>query len=455
MGVRESGKVSGIPQPTPHQRDALAWLVRRVQAGAALTALRGLAGTGKTTLIPHLRAALASDARQVAIGTPTHRAAAVLRSKDIADASTIHSLCLEAYFTPQYAQAVRWLGGHVTSVLQEDMASYEVGGPHDAPPLVTERLARLGNRKTPADLYRLQGAYEAGAILASIGIHGRHHFAGFGPKGGGRDVLIIDEASMVSREHLAFCQQVFQQIVLVGDPGQLAPVNAVGVLDAVEGIQLTEIHRQAAESPLLRLAYRAREGYPFWKHGLHAFAPTASEYAEVPAQAFAEAPLLVWKNRTRVGCTQMIRRVLRYPPERPVPGEPLVCRSADPSTRVDGLYNNGLFRVRSVATDDARDITMVDELTGEERTVLVHLEEIDGDCIELDCIPFRFGYVYTVHTAQGGEWPTVYISRPDLKCYAGACWHQERLDDLARWTYTAITRAKENLGLLTQHAFLK
>ena len=104
---------------------------------------------------------------------------------------------------------------------------------------------------------------------------------------------------------------------------------------------------------------------------------------------------------------------------------------------------------------DARELTVMDELTGEERSALVHLEELDGDNIELDAIPFRFGYCLTAHTAQGGEWPMVYISKPDLLSYAGFCWHNERLDDLARWTYTAITRAKEGLGLLTQHCFVK
>ena len=101
------------------------------------------------------------------------------------------------------------------------------------------------------------------------------------------------------------------------------------------------------------------------------------------------------------------------------------------------------------------EVTLIDDLTGEERLALIHLEEFDGDNIELDAIPFRFGYCLTAHTAQGGEWPTVYISGPDLRSYAGYCWHQECLDDLARWAYTAVTRAKEQLGLLTQHQFTK
>jgi exodeoxyribonuclease-5 len=442
-------------QLTPHQQNALDWVVTRVNASAPLVALRGLAGTGKTTLIPALRAALTTDTRPVLIGTPTHRAAMILRRKGVADADTVHAHALTPYFTPEYAEAVRWLGGYAASPLDAHENSIKTRDPEDAPPLVTERLAELGDTQTPAEISVLREAYEATAILASIGIHGRHHLIGFGPKLGAQGVLIIDEASMVGQSLLSLCQKAFRQIVMVGDPGQLPPVQDVAVLDTVEGVQLSEIHRQAADSPLLQLAYRAREGYAFWRHGLAAYAPGAAECEAVPAQTFHEAPLITWKNATRLSCTWMIREALGYPPDRLVVGEPLVCRSTDAAARVDGFYNNALFRVAHTSPHDAREVTLVDDLTGEERMALVHLEEVDGDCLELDAIPFRFGYCLTAHTAQGGEWPTVYLSGPDLKSYAGYCWHQERLDDLARWAYTAITRAKEHVGLLTQHTFLK
>jgi hypothetical protein len=73
---------------TPHQQNALDWVVTRVKAGAPLVALRGLAGTGKTTLVPPLRAALTTATRAVQVGTPTHRAAMILRHKGVMDAAT-------------------------------------------------------------------------------------------------------------------------------------------------------------------------------------------------------------------------------------------------------------------------------------------------------------------------------------------------------------------------------
>src|SRR5262249_26633440 len=156
-----------------------------------------------------------------------------------------------------------------------------------------------------ATLHGLQDQYEAPKILASIGLHGRHYLIGFGPKPHAGDVLIIDEASMVGQQLLQLCTRAFRHVVLVGDPGQLPPVQDVAVLDSVPGVQLTEIHRQVANSPLIQLAYRAREGHPFWRHGLAWYAPAARSVQEVPASAFLEAPLITWRNRTRIGCTTM------------------------------------------------------------------------------------------------------------------------------------------------------
>lgn len=52
-------------------------------------------------------------------------------------------------------------------------------------------------------------------------------------------------------------------ILVLGDPGQLPPIKGEGAFtDAESDIMLTEIHRQAAESAIIRLATMAREGQP-------------------------------------------------------------------------------------------------------------------------------------------------------------------------------------------------
>ena len=64
-----------------------------------------------------------------------------------------------------------------------------------------------------------------------------------------------------------------------------------------------------------------------------------------------------------------------------------------------------------------------------------------------DAIKFRFGYALTAHTAQGGEWPTVYIDKQELYAYARTCTKRNRQVEFQQWSYTAITRAKVTLAL--------
>jgi exodeoxyribonuclease-5 len=414
-----------------------------------LVALRGLAGTGKTTLIPALVKAFTDVGHTVHVGTPTHRAAMILRRKGV-DAATIHHLALTPYFTAAYAEACAWLGTSVP-VADGSACTHAAPGPHAPPALIVQRLIALGDGRRPESLYGLRGAYPAQKLLESVGIRGSDHLVGFGPKPKGHAVLIVDEASMVGQRLLGLCREVFAQIILVGDPGQLPPVQDAPSLGTVPGVTLRQVHRQAAGSPILQLAYAAREGFPFWARDLSPFAPQVQAFDRLPAEAFRTAPLIVWRNSTRVACTRKIRAALGYPPAELMVGEPLVCRASDPAARLGGFYNNAMFHVVKIGAE--RDAILVDEVSGEERQTAVHVEELDGANVAPEAVAFRFGYCLTAHTAQGGEWPCVAISMPDVRAYAG--W-QRRCGQpvgLERWAYTAITRAAEGVALLTRHDF--
>jgi exodeoxyribonuclease V len=449
-----AGVVTGAPayMCTERQQESLAWLLQQIRHGVPLCSLQGLAGTGKTTLLAPLYAALLEADYRPTIATPTHRAAEVLRGKGVTDVDTVHARALTAQFTPAYTAARAWLGEPVEESDEEDVDASSTGcGP--LPSLLATQRTLLGDRRTAADLLADAATYGSVAVLESLGVYGRDHIVGFGPKPmQGRGVIIIDEASMVGRELLTLCQQVYRQIILVGDPGQLPPVNDEPILAHVPATFLTEIHRQAAESRLKQLAYRARNHYAFWKWGVQPFSPDAQQVETADAKAFLVAPLLVWRNAVRHACTHAIRAALGYPPDALVPGEPLVCRATAPALRQDGYYCNALFRVAWVNAD-SRSVALVDDVTQQLRYARVHLEELDGAGIPLGAIPFRFGYALTCHTAQGGEWPMVFLSQPDLSALAGYSWHTHQMETLARWAYTAVTRAKESLRLLATHEF--
>ena len=56
---------------------------------------------------------------------------------------------------------------------------------------------------------------------------------------------------------------------MLGDPGQLPPIKGAGAFtEAAPDVMLTEIHRQAGESAIIRLATMARQGEPI-PYGAH------------------------------------------------------------------------------------------------------------------------------------------------------------------------------------------
>ena len=74
-------------------------------------------------------------------------------------------------------------------------------------------------------------------------------------------LVIIDECSMVDealgRDLLSFGKPV----LVLGDPAQLPPVRGGGFFTETEpDVMLTEVHRQAADNPIIRMSMTVREG---------------------------------------------------------------------------------------------------------------------------------------------------------------------------------------------------
>lgn len=431
---------------TPQQCEAVSWAVDAMSQGAALVAIRGLAGTGKTTLIPTLRDQLHALGLPSAVGSPTHRAAMVLRKKGVPDASTIHALALTPYFDGDYTVSMRSLGEDCPCRPDDfEAREPEVNGV----PALIHAAMRKANMKVLSTLLKRASRYGAKKALESIGIHGKAHFTGFGPRQA-EGVLIIDEASMVGAEMLNLCMTAYPHVICIGDPGQLPPVKDAVALDDVEGFDLTEIHRQAEGSPIIQLAYAARHGTQNWTRIVQV-PGSIGERSSADAREFLTSPLIVWRNSTRLNCTRAIRAALGYDPMHVHVGEPLVCRATGTQDRAEGFINNSLWHV--VELHDDNHARIQEDGTDGTVEVFLHMEEVDGEQVDPEAVPFRWGYCLTAHTAQGGEWEHVYIHKPDLLAYEARC-KANKSDDLQKWAYTAITRAKGTVTFLTQECFI-
>jgi len=379
-----------------HQQSERAKLRAAIATGKRVIMLVGPAGSGKTTLLRSLVDEY-EQTREVVPICPTGKAAHVLSDKIGRDASTVH----------QSLYGRVWEG-------KSDNES-------DDPELI------FGQPRPPC------------------GVGG---------------LVICDESSMVDTElHGDLYRQTSKrrgaQILYVGDREQLPPVRGTwGPPFDSPDAELREIHRQAADSPIVGLATAVRTRQPFdgWIDGV---CDTASG-DPVPwlcERKDSDAVLLAYTNATRRRLNAEIRAQLGL--------TGVVC----PNDRIVCLLNNhGIGIMNGEAFDVLRAergpasgwLWLILDVPGRDVRVLVSPSTFGGRVGDFRRAASRLrfhhrakalhvdtGWALTVHKSQGSEWKSVGFVADGG--YAGL-----RLRDPAearRLTYTAITRAAETLRI--------
>ena len=115
------------------------------------------------------------------------------------------------------------------------------------------------------------------------------------------DLIVLDEVSMVGREMAADLLAFGKPILVLGDPGQLPPIKGAGAFTNVQpDVMLTEIHRQAEESAILRLATMARQGQPipYGPHDDHVWKMRRGQVS--PEQMLRGGQVICGRNATRL-----------------------------------------------------------------------------------------------------------------------------------------------------------
>jgi exodeoxyribonuclease-5 len=278
------------------------------------------------------------------------------------------------------------------------------------------------------------------------------------------ELIVVDECSMVGPDLGRDLLSYGRKVLVLGDPAQLPPVDGAGFFtDRSPDWLLTEIHRQAAESPIIVLANRARQGM---RISLGAYG-SVRVVGQVSDARLAEAgTVLVGLNRTRVARCAQIRR-LRGMPLAVSRGDRLVCLR---NNRVKGLLNGSLWTVERCWSHDPMVCAGVRSLDGaaapgprsvgrvgwadmaswpdedDSQTVTIRVNPLffEGRESELSerarrwSDEFTFGDALTVHKSQGSQWDSVVLFDESAAFR----------EDGARWLYTGITRAAKELTLV-------
>jgi len=353
-------------------------------------------------------------------------------------------------FTPEQLRAVETATTSGLSVV--------TGGPGVGKTAVTKAiLAALGPDKThilaPTGKAAKRASEVCGHPASTI-----HRWAG--ANGGNLESpenVILDEASMLANDTLAMFLRAFtgSRVVFVGDVDQLPAIGAGNVLadliscGRVPVTRLTKIHRTGEGSTIAMRAAEINAGVigpdflnatPDWRPkivdttDIGAIAErVANMIADSARPVFGVDPVrdvqvIACQHREVTALNDAIRRRLNpragESSGRFAIGDKVICRK--------NLYHIGAVNGDSgiVAGIDKGAVTV--ELFDGER-VTFGLED-------LSCL--HPAWASTVHSSQGSEWPVVIhvLTPASARVFGRACF------------YTAVTRARKAVVLITNHA---
>ena len=395
--------------------------------------LFGYAGTGKTTIT-----ALAIDALGFEPMTPgglggvlfaafTGKAALVMTRKGT-PAQTIHSLIYRvSEATPEEIARVT-----------EDLASLRRDLPRMGPAerdFAMTRIAQLELRLE--DIHQPKFLINEQSTLRDA------------------DLLVLDEVSMVGADMAHDLLAFGKPILVLGDPGQLPPIKGLGFFtEAAPDVMLTEVHRQAGDSAILRLATLAREGLPIppGAHDDHVW--KMSRHDVGPAQMLQGGQVICGTNATRRSLNTAMKRAAGFGADYPTgSGEKIICLK----NRHDlGLINGMFLTLTDVRQDPGDDFAFSAMVETEDGLSIAGRQSFwrgeYADHVAFDpergrrewqarrgLIETSWGYAITCHKAQGSAYPTVVVFDDGFGRTAA---------DRNRWLYTAITRAERGLVIL-------
>lgn len=435
------------------------------KAGTPPLAIVGKAGSGKTLLLSRLYRALADtgveiisgdyesrrkrERRSLAILAPTNKAASVLRMHGV-PATTIHRILYTPVYDPEYERIADWLTG---------TAPRPDKGTLDDVALDRAQAFFASHNSVPA-------------ALAAAGLRGSDFITGWKRREEPLDIGFVDESSMLDERQFEDLSEIFPTLVLFGDPAQLAPVGQSGEmvferLPEPRRITLSRVHRQSEDNPILDLAHAL--GDP--DLGFERFEGMVEDAARrddrvviaerVESAPMARAPVLVWRNVTRIRLIHAFRRAFDAPPDALVPGEPLICDGIElpmkhRKKRLD-LEARGLIKGAQVVylgPGSRPGFARIHVFGAPEPQVsAASIIKIEMPDAEEPFIPeaarmgaaFLHGAAVTIHKAQGSQWPEVQVFAPDLYAAARAGRSEAGVPLWKRLAYVAVTRAEQRL----------
>lgn len=369
--------------------------------------LFGFAGTGKTWLAKYIADKISGT---VLFAAYTGKAALVLREKKCYGATTIHGLI----YLPKGKSSMRLMALRKELKEKEELA--------DRLKLESQIEAESSNLKKPAFVLNTESKLK------------------------GAKLLIVDEVSMVDDRIGKDLLSFGIPILTLGDPAQLPPIKSAGFfINEQPDIMLTEIHRQAQDSPIIHLATKVRKGEMI-ENGEYGSSRVMDKGILTIGEMAKFNQIIVGTNKTRKRINGEIRdKVRKYKTHLPVPGDLLICVKNNHNM---GLLNGSQWIVNDVIEFQDEDLIGLEiySATSEDKYVFKvcafkhyfedRVKEISPFSMG-SADHFDFGYAITCHKSQGSQWDNICVV-DESHVFRGM---------QSKWLYTAITRAANSVTI--------
>lgn len=406
--------------------------------------LEGFAGTGKSTVLPFLVEATGLDPKQIVFCSPTGKAAKVMTKKMRAEgmnqvATTIH----KAMYRPKAMKAYQ-----IEQELFGKQALYKAA-------------VQAGDGASIRELARAVKALEKDLERAYDENAPKFQLDPDAPTLRGAHLVVVDECSMVDKDMAEDLRSFGVPILAIGDPGQLPPVSTAGpgFCNRVADAALTEIHRQAADNPIIWASMLIRNGewVPYGSHGGGLLNVIEPHQDNKTFDLDLDAQIIVGTHEKRWQVTRKLRKLSGMHGEGPCKGEMMIVtkNSQQHPSLVNGtmaLVSEDVGMLSDGAITFQMDIVDEDGKTYHVKCLQSVLEEHyrgknNPSAPKRDVFRARqtpnvheidYAYAITCHKAQGSQWDEVVVHDQSSSFRA----------DASRWLYTAVTRAAERLTLI-------
>ena len=305
------------------------------------------------------------------------------------------------------------------------------------------------------------------------------------------DLIIVDESSMVSKDIFEDLLSYGIPIICIGDHGQLPPVSADSFnLMRDPLIKLETIHRydSSEESPLLKVSMLARKegNIPFGYYG-KCVLKVHKDNKNVPyfikmMDNFEDSFCIVGENKTRIKLNKYFRKILKRPEEYPTTEDRVICLRNNTNSSDIPIYNGMIGTITEKRNrdkcyqvtcrfDGENDLyygfinrenfnylnnggsSLPSDFVYESEIVKWKKQKTVGDYYSVNnniirknkkvyLDNFDYGYCITCHKSQGSEMKNVMVIEERNYYMDDDMW--------SRWLYTAVTRSRENLIIVSK-----